>query len=95
MDSLFLQNIKKQVADWRAVGYKGVEKETLNILGHIKRVGFLHEPQVEALENIYLSQRDCWQQAIGADIPPVIRKRAWVYSRSRYFWQRGFWVGLR
>lgn len=57
MDSLFLQNIQKQVALWREGGYKGVHKETENILSHIKRVAFLHEPQIEALETyIFLKE---------------------------------------
>src|SRR3989339_802938 len=57
MDSFFLQNIQKQVALWRADGYKSVYKETENILTHIKRVGFLHKPQIEALETyIYLKE---------------------------------------
>lgn len=57
MDSFFLQNIQKQVAGWRTNGYKGVHKETENILAHIRRVAFLHEPQIEALETyIYLKE---------------------------------------
>lgn len=57
MDSLFLQNIQKQVAQWRANGYTGVHKETENILTHIRRVAYLHEPQIEALETyIYLKE---------------------------------------
>lgn len=57
MDSLFLQNIQKQVAEWRLGGYTGIYKETENILTHIKRAAFLHEPQVEALETyIYLKE---------------------------------------
>ncbi len=57
MDSLFLQNIQTQVAQWRTDGYKGVQKETEGILAHIRRVAFLHEPQIEALETyIYLKE---------------------------------------
>ncbi len=57
MDSLFLQNIQKQVALWREDGYKGVHKETENILAHIRRVSFLHGPQIEALETyIFLKE---------------------------------------
>jgi phosphomevalonate kinase len=57
MDSLFLQNIQKLVEKWRADGYKGVHKETENILTHIKRVSFLHGPQIEALETyIFLKE---------------------------------------
>jgi len=57
MENLFLQHIQQKVAAWRDENYKGVERETLNILTHIKRVGFLHKPQVEALETyIYLKE---------------------------------------
>lgn len=57
MDSLFLQSIQKQIVEWRANGYKGIHKETENILSHIKRVAFLHKPQIEALETyIYLKE---------------------------------------
>ncbi len=57
MENPFLQHIQQKVAAWRDDGYKGVERETLNILTHIKRVGFLHKPQVEALETyIYLKE---------------------------------------
>lgn len=57
METPFLQHIQQKVAVWRQDNYKGAEKETLNILSHIKRVGFLHKPQVEALETyIYLKE---------------------------------------
>jgi len=57
MENPFLQNIQQKVAVWRDENYKGVLRETLNILTHIKRVGFLHKPQVEALETyIYLKE---------------------------------------
>jgi len=57
MENPFLQHIQRKVALWRDDNYKGVERETLNILTHIKRVGFLHKPQVEALETyIYLKE---------------------------------------
>ena len=57
MENPFLQHIQQQVAAWRDNGYQGVERETRNILTHIKRVGFLHKPQVEALETyIYLKE---------------------------------------
>lgn len=60
MDSLFLQNIQKRVADWRANGYEGVHKETENILSHIRRVAYLHEPQIEAFETyVYLKEVVC------------------------------------
>ncbi len=50
MDSLFLQNIQQQVEKWREEGRQGIFKETKNILRHIERTDFLHNPQVEALE---------------------------------------------
>jgi len=57
MDSLFLQNIQAQVAKWREDGYTGIYKETENILAHIKRVAYLHGPQIEALETyIFLKE---------------------------------------
>ncbi len=57
MENPFLQHIRQKVAFWQSDNYKGVERETLNILTHIKRVGFLHKPQVEALETyIYLKE---------------------------------------
>ena len=57
MENPFLQNIQQKVAVWRDENYKGALRETLNILTHIKRVGFLHKPQVEALETyIYLKE---------------------------------------
>ena len=57
MENPFLQHIQQKVAAWRDDGYKSVERETLNILTHIKRVGFLHKPQIEALETyIYLKE---------------------------------------
>ncbi len=57
MENPFLQHIQQKVSTWRDDGHKGVERETLNILTHIKRVGFLHKPQIEALETyIYLKE---------------------------------------
>lgn len=57
MDSIFLQHIQKRVAEWRTDGYLGAKKETLNILTYIRRVAFLHAPQMEALETyIYLKE---------------------------------------
>jgi len=57
MDNPFLQQIQQKIADWRSKNYEGAERETLNILSHIKRVGFLHRPQLEALETyIYLKE---------------------------------------
>jgi len=57
MENPFLQHIQLKVTAWRNAGYKGVKKETLNILKHIERVGFLHQPQIEALNTyIYLKE---------------------------------------
>lgn len=57
MESSFLQKVQQKVAAWREAEYAGVHDETLTILNHIKRVGFLHAPQVEALETyIYLKE---------------------------------------
>ncbi len=57
MESLFLRHIEKLVNDWRAGGYRGAEQETLNILNQIRRVSFLHEPQIAALETyVYLKE---------------------------------------
>ncbi len=57
MENPFLQQIQQKVVAWRIENYKGVERETLNILTYIKRVGFLHQPQIEALETyIYLKE---------------------------------------
>jgi len=57
MENSFLQQIQQKVSDWRNENYRGVKRETLNILNHIKRVGFLHKPQIEAFETyIYLKE---------------------------------------
>jgi hypothetical protein len=57
MDNLFLKNIQERVAGWREQKYPGIERETLSILAHIKRVAYLHQPQIEALETyIYLKE---------------------------------------
>jgi hypothetical protein len=57
MDSLFLQKISERVSGWRDSGYNGAYQETKNILAHIRRVAFLHGPQVEALETyVYLKE---------------------------------------
>ena len=57
MDSLFLQKISERVSGWRESGYDGAYQETKNILAHIRRVAFLHGPQIEALETyIYLKE---------------------------------------
>jgi hypothetical protein len=57
MENPFLQQIQRKVEDWRSDNYPNVKKETSNILSHIKRVGFLHAPQLEALETyIYLKE---------------------------------------
>lgn len=57
MENTFLENIKNKVSDWRENCYKGGFKESINILNYVKRVGFLHEPQIEALETyIYIKE---------------------------------------
>jgi len=57
METPFLTAIQNKVAEWRKNNYKGIEKETLNILSHIKKVKFLHDPQIEALETyVYLKE---------------------------------------
>lgn len=57
MENTLLLAIQKRVKDWQNGGYAGAKKETINILTHIKRIGFLHEPQLEALETyIYLKE---------------------------------------
>ncbi len=57
MENTFLENIQKKVSEWRGNDYKGAFKESINILNYVKRVGFLHEPQVQALETyIYLKE---------------------------------------
>jgi len=57
MENIFLNKIQQKVSQWREGGCKGAESETKTILNHIKKVGFLHEPQIEALETyIYLKE---------------------------------------
>lgn len=57
MDNPFISAIQNKVAKFRENGYQGIEKETKNILTHVKKIGFLHAPQVEALETyIYLKE---------------------------------------
>ena len=57
MENALLQAIQNKVTSWRDEDYKGVKKETLNILKHIKRIGYLYKPQIEALETyIYLKE---------------------------------------
>jgi hypothetical protein len=57
MENTFLENIKQKVSEWRENSYQGGFKESINILNHIKRVSFLHEPQIEALETyIYIKE---------------------------------------
>lgn len=57
MENPFLQQIQQKVSIWRGNEYPEIEKETRNILRHIKRVGYLHSPQVEALETyIFLKE---------------------------------------
>jgi type III restriction enzyme len=57
MENTFLENIKGKVSEWREAGYQGGFKESQNILNYVKRIGFLHEPQIEALETyIYIKE---------------------------------------
>lgn len=57
MENTFLENIKGKVSEWRENGYQGGFKESQNILNYVKRIGFLHEPQIEALETyIYIKE---------------------------------------
>lgn len=57
MENTLIQAIQQKVAEWRNAGYQGVEKETANILRHVKKIGYLHQPQIEALETyIYLKE---------------------------------------
>lgn len=57
MESLFLSSVQKKVAAWREGDYEGVLRETRSIIAHVRRVRFLHEPQIEALETyIYLKE---------------------------------------
>ena len=57
MTNSFLQTLAKEVSTWREGGYQQIKKESLRILKHIKKVGYLHQPQVEALETyIYLKE---------------------------------------
>ncbi len=52
-----LTALAQGVADWRTNSYPGILPETQNILRHIKSIGYLHQPQVEALETyIYLKE---------------------------------------
>jgi antirestriction protein len=79
MDTLFLQNIQQQVAEWRISGYKGVHRETENILAHIRRVAYLHEPQIEALETyIFL------KEIIGNKPSVEVFKQSFPNERSSF-----------
>lgn len=52
-----LTALVKSVSDWKTSGYPDVLPETQNILRHIKSIGYLHQPQIEALETyIYLKE---------------------------------------
>lgn len=56
-DSTLLSKIQEKVTDWKSAEYQGAEKETVNILNHIKKVGFLYTPQIEAFETyVYLKE---------------------------------------
>jgi hypothetical protein len=57
MENTFFGRLQHKISNWREENYRGLEHETLNILDNIKRVGFLHQPQVEAIETyIYLKE---------------------------------------
>ena len=56
MDNYFLKQIAEQVDKWRKNGYQGVERETLNILNHIKRVGFLYAPKLKPWKHIFIKR---------------------------------------
>ncbi len=57
MENTFLENIKQKVSEWRENGYQGGFRESQNILNYVKRIGFLHEPQIEALETyVYIKE---------------------------------------
>lgn len=57
MESPLAHKLKERVAEWRVGGYGDTYKETRNILNHVSRIGFLHRPQLEALETyIYLKE---------------------------------------
>ena len=57
MENSFLESVKIKVSEWCEDNYKGGFKESINILNYVKRVGFLHEPQIEALETyIYIKE---------------------------------------
>lgn len=57
MENSFIENIRARVSEWRENGYQGVLRESVNILSHVKRVGFLHQPQIEALETyVYIKE---------------------------------------
>jgi rRNA processing protein Krr1/Pno1 len=57
METLLLQKIRSAVSQWRDEGCPHIFKETRSILSYIRRVAYLHEPQIEALETyIYLKE---------------------------------------
>ncbi len=57
MTDKFLQSLTISISQWREGGYKKVEKESRRILQHIKKIGYLHQPQLEALETyVYLKE---------------------------------------
>jgi len=56
-NNLLIEKLNEQVNDWRNKHYQGAFSETKNILRHIKKVGYLYTPQIEALETyIYLKE---------------------------------------
>lgn len=52
-----LNALASSISTWRETKYAGILSESQNILRHIKKVAFLHQPQLEALETyIYLKE---------------------------------------
>ena len=57
MKHVLLNALTSSIAAWRETKYSGILPESQNILRHIKKVAFLHQPQIEALETyIYLKE---------------------------------------
>lgn len=57
MENKFIKVLQEKVTEWKNGDYNGVEKETKNIINYIKKVGYLHQPQLEAFETyVYLKE---------------------------------------
>ncbi len=57
MKHVLLNALTSSISAWRETKYSGILPESQNILRHIKKVAFLHQPQIEALETyIYLKE---------------------------------------